>query len=88
MSLSSWDLDGEIAAIRERGLHRRLRTIAGGEEPEVTVDGRRAILLCSNNYLGLATHPEVVAAAREAAERFGAGAGSSRLISGTLAVHT
>ncbi len=87
MSLSPWDLDGEIAAIRERGLYRRLRTIEGGEEPEVTVDGRRAILLCSNNYLGLATHPEVVRAASEAAEKWGAGSGSSRLISGTLGIH-
>lgn len=86
-SASPWDLASDVEAIRGRGLYRRLRTIDGGEEPEVTVDGRRAILLCSNNYLGLATDPEVVAAARAAAERFGAGAGSSRLISGTLALH-
>ena len=75
-------------SIRARGLYRRLRHIDGAEDPEVTVDGRRAILLCSNNYLGLATDPAVVGAAREAAGRYGAGSGSSRLISGTLALHT
>lgn len=85
---SSWDLSCDLAAIRERGLHRRLRTIDGAEDPEVVVDGRRAILLCSNNYLGLANDPDVVAAAREATLRYGAGSGSSRLISGTLAAHS
>jgi len=85
---AAWDLGDEIASIRARGLYRRLRRIDGAEEPEVTVDGRRAILLCSNNYLGLATDAAVVGAAREAAERYGAGSGSSRLISGTLALHT
>src|SRR5207253_9703013 len=83
----SWDLELEIEAIRSRGLYRRLRRIDGAEDPEVTVDGRRAILLCSNNYLGLANDPEVVGAAREASARYGAGSGSSRLISGTLAIH-
>lgn len=82
-----WDLARDIEAIRERGLHRRLRRIDGPEDAEVVVDGRSAILFCSNNYLGLANHPAVVAAAREAAARYGAGSGSSRLISGTLAIH-
>lgn len=83
-----WDLARDIESIRERGLYRRLRRIDGPQDAEVVVDGRRAILLCSNNYLGLANDPEVVAAAREAAARYGAGTGSSRLISGTLAIHT
>jgi glycine C-acetyltransferase len=87
-SPSAWDLRAEIAEIRAHGLYRRLRRIDGPEDPEVTVDGRRAILLCSNNYLGLANDPEVVNAAREAALRYGAGSGSSRLISGTLAIHS
>lgn len=84
----SWNLAGEVDEIRTRGLYRHLRTIDGPQEAEVTVDGRRAILLCSNNYLGLANDPEVVSAARAAAKRYGAGSGSSRLISGTLAIHT
>jgi 8-amino-7-oxononanoate synthase len=84
---SQWDLARDVDAIRERGLYRRLRRIDSPEEAEVVVDGRRAILLCSNNYLGLANDPEVIAAAQRAAERYGAGSGSSRLISGTLAIH-
>ncbi len=83
-----WDLGAELESIRAKGLHRRLRRIDGPEDPEVVVDGRRALLFCSNNYLGLANDPEVVAAAREAALRYGASSGSSRLISGTLALHT
>ena len=86
-SRTAWDLAAEVEDVRAQGLYRRLRTLDGPEDPEVVVDGRRAILLCSNNYLGLATHPEVVAAAREATARFGASSGSSRLISGTLRAH-
>ncbi|MGH7819409.1 MAG: 8-amino-7-oxononanoate synthase [Candidatus Binatia bacterium] len=85
--MGSWDLDADLEALRTQRLYRRLRTIEGPEEPEVVVDGRPAILLCSNNYLGLANHPEVVAAAREVLERYGAGSGSSRLISGHLRIH-
>ena len=51
------------------------------------LDGAEVLLLCSNNYLGLADHPRVRAAAGEAAERYGAGAGASRLISGSMSLH-
>jgi glycine C-acetyltransferase len=53
----------------------------------VTLDGAEVLLLCSNNYLGLADHPRVRQAAADAAERFGAGAGASRLISGNMSPH-
>jgi glycine C-acetyltransferase/8-amino-7-oxononanoate synthase len=53
----------------------------------VTLDGVEVLLLCSNNYLGLADHPRVRQAAADAAERFGAGAGASRLISGSMEPH-
>ena len=86
-SSPGWALDTELAEIRSRGLYRRLRTIDGPEDPEVIVDGRRAILLCSNNYLGLANHPDLVTAACEALAELGAGSGSSRLISGHLRIH-
>ena len=82
-----WDLDADLESIRRAGLLRRMRRIDGPEDPEVVVDGRHALLLCSNNYLGLANHPEVRAAATDAIERYGAGSGSSRLISGHLALH-
>jgi glycine C-acetyltransferase/8-amino-7-oxononanoate synthase len=61
--------------------------IEGPQGPRVLLDGAEVLLLCSNNYLGLADHPRVRAAAGEAAERYGAGAGASRLISGTMSLH-
>ena len=73
-----------LAELRRTGLHRRLRLIEGPQGPRVLLDGADVLLLCSNNYLGLADHPSVRAAAAEAAERYGAGAGSSRLISGSM----
>ncbi len=76
-----------LARIRAAGLHRRLRTIEGVQGPRVTIDGADVLLLCSNNYLGLADHPRVRGAAADAAERYGAGAGASRLISGSMTLH-
>ena len=81
------DIAQRLEGLRDRGLHRRLRLIEGPQGPRVLLDGRQVLLLCSNNYLGLADHPEVRAAAAEAAMRWGAGAGASRLISGTMAPH-
>jgi glycine C-acetyltransferase/8-amino-7-oxononanoate synthase len=76
-----------LEELRERGLYRRLRLIEGPQGPSVTLDGRPVLLLCSNNYLGLADRTEVREAAAEAAMRWGAGAGASRLISGNMEPH-
>jgi glycine C-acetyltransferase/8-amino-7-oxononanoate synthase len=76
-----------LEELRDRGLRRRLRLISGPQGPRVTLDGRPVLLLCSNNYLGLADHPRVRGAAAEAAMRWGAGAGASRLISGNMQPH-
>jgi 8-amino-7-oxononanoate synthase len=73
--------------LRDRGLHRRLRLIEGRQGPRVILDGDEVLLLCSNDYLGLAAHPRVRGAAAEAAMRWGAGAGASRLISGNMQPH-
>jgi glycine C-acetyltransferase/8-amino-7-oxononanoate synthase len=82
------DLGPDLAELRDHGLHRRLRTIRGGGNGEPAhVDGREALILCSNDYLGLRTHPAVREAAAAAAERWGAGAGSSRLVAGNLELH-
>ena len=81
------DLADRLAELRERGLHRRLRQINGPQGPRVLLDGEPVLLLCSNNYLGLADHPRVREAAAEAAMRWGVGAGASRLISGTMKLH-
>jgi glycine C-acetyltransferase len=80
-------LSTALAAIKERDLFRRLRYIQGAQTPRVQVEGREAILLCSNNYLGLADHPCLREAAIRAMERHGCGAGASRSVSGTTELH-
>jgi len=81
------DLAERLEDLRAAGLYRRLRLIESPQGPRVTLDGTEVLVLCSNNYLGLADHPRVRQAAAAAAERFGAGAGASRLISGNMSVH-
>lgn len=68
-------------------LRRFLREIESAQGPRVTLDGRDVLLLCSNDYLGLAGDPRVADAAAEAARRWGAGAGSSPLVSGHMSIH-
>src|SRR3990172_4878470 len=77
----------ELDHLDRSNLRRRLVPIASGADAEVEVDGRRLLMLASNNYLGLATHPALRAAAAAAAERYGTGAGASRLVTGDLAIH-
>ncbi|MGB7684320.1 MAG: 8-amino-7-oxononanoate synthase [Solirubrobacterales bacterium] len=81
------DVAERLEELRGRGLHRRLRLIEGPQGPTVTLGGRPVLLLCSNNYLGFADHPRVREAAAEAAIQWGAGAGASRLISGSMEPH-
>ncbi len=76
-----------LAELERLGLSRRLRTVTGPQGPRVTLDGKPVLLLCSNNYLGLADHPRVREAAARAAMDLGAGAGASRLVSGTMDLH-
>ncbi len=85
--VSSGEIEERLAEIERLGLSRRLRLISGSQGPRVLLDGRPVLLLCSNNYLGLADHPHVREAAAEAALRWGVGAGASRLVSGTMTVH-
>jgi len=81
------DVAERLAELRHRGLYRRLRLVDGPQGPQVMLGGKAVLLLCSNNYLGLADHPLVREAAAEAAMHWGAGAGASRLISGTMEPH-
>jgi 8-amino-7-oxononanoate synthase len=81
------EIEARLAELEELGLHRRLRLISGPQGPRVLLDGKPVLLLCSNNYLGLADHPRVREAAAEAAMRWGVGAGASRLVSGTMTIH-
>jgi 8-amino-7-oxononanoate synthase len=81
------EIEQRLAELEELGLTRRLRLVSGPQGPTVLIDGKPVLLLCSNNYLGLADHPSVREAAADAAMRWGVGAGSSRLVSGTMTVH-
>jgi glycine C-acetyltransferase/8-amino-7-oxononanoate synthase len=81
------DVAERLEELRDRGLYRQLRLVNGPQGPRVLLNGRPVLLLCSNNYLGLADHPKVRGAAAEAAMRWGAGAGASRLVSGNMEPH-
>ena len=81
------EIEARLEELTEMGLRRRTRLVSGPQGPHVVIDGKPVLLLCSNNYLGLADHPRVRQAAGEAAMRWGVGAGSSRLVSGTMTVH-
>lgn len=80
-------IDDELRDLEGRGLRRRLRVVQGPQGPRVTVEGRALRLFCSNDYLGLANHPALIAAAKEAVDRHGYGTGASRLVSGTMEAH-
>ena len=81
------DIEDRLEELKESGLYRKLRVISGPQGPRVLLDGRPVLLLCSNNYLGLADHPRVREAAAEGAMRWGVGAGASRLVSGGMTIH-
>ena len=87
MNSHDW-LDTECAALEQAGLRRHLRTVMSAPTGTVNLDGRDVVLLGSNNYLGLSTHPQVIAAAIEATRTFGTGASGSRLISGNSELYT
>ena len=81
------ELQARLDDLRDRGLYRKLRLVSGPQGPRVLLNGKPVLLLCSNNYLGLADHPRVRQAAADAVMRWGAGAGASRLISGNMTIH-
>ncbi len=80
-------LSRELEVIKAAGRYRFLRTIETAQSPRVILDGREVVLMCSNNYLGLADHPRLREAARKAIDRYGTSAVASRLVSGTMALH-
>jgi len=84
MGLLETQILSELEQLKRQALHRHLRTIESEHGPRVTYRGRSMLMLSSNNYLGLASHPALKRAAIAAVERFGTGAGASRLIAGNL----
>ena len=80
-------ITAELLQIKEAGLYRKLRRVEGEQGPTLLLDGREVINFSSNNYLGLANHPSLCQAAKEAIDRYGCGSGASRLISGNMKLH-
>ncbi|WP_018871841.1 8-amino-7-oxononanoate synthase [Thioalkalivibrio sp. ALJ16] len=80
-------LQARLDRVRTDGRWRRLRTLDGPQQPEQVIDGQPVVAFCSNDYLGLAADPAVAAAAREALDRYGVGAGAAHLINGHTRAH-
>jgi len=85
--MTSVNIQDELKEIRNAGLYRRLRRVENGQGPALLLDGREVINFSSNNYLGIANHPALASAAKEAIDRYGCGSGASRLISGNMTLH-
>jgi len=81
------DLAVELEKRRQQGLYRSRRIHEGPQAPVMTIDGRPVLSFCSNDYLGLANHPEVVRAFQSAANEYGVGAGAAHLVNGHSRVH-
>jgi glycine C-acetyltransferase/8-amino-7-oxononanoate synthase len=81
------DIEQHLNDLEDRGLYRRMRLISGPQGARVLLDGKPVLVMCSNNYLGLADHPRVREAAADAARRWGVGSSGSRLISGNMTIH-
>jgi glycine C-acetyltransferase len=77
----------DIESLKQQGLYVTIRTIGSAQEAWVTVDGRRVLNFCANNYLGLANHPKMKEAAKKAIDEFGVGPGAVRSIAGTMTLH-
>src|SRR5690242_683823 len=81
------DLERELAERAAAGLLRRRRVLESAQGARVKVDGREVVSFCSNDYLGLASHPALIAAVKSAAEQAGVGGGASHLITGHHRLH-
>ncbi|OQR30849.1 8-amino-7-oxononanoate synthase [Pseudomonas sp. T] len=82
-----FDLAARLAQRQAEDLYRRRPLLESPQGPEVVIDGQPMLAFCSNDYLGLANHPEVIAALRAGAERWGAGGGASHLVNGHCGPH-
>ncbi len=83
---TAW-ISEEIAQLKTQGLFTHIRTLDSPQGAWLVVDGRRVLNFSSNNYLGLANHPQVVAAAKRAMDRYGVGPAAVRTIAGTMTLH-
>ncbi len=86
MSKTDW-ISQELDGLKQAGLYNRIRTIGSPQGAWLVVDGKRVLNFCSNNYLGLANHPDIVAAAQKATGEMGVGPAAVRSIAGTMTLH-
>ena len=87
MTTQAWDLSADLAALDAAHLRRKRRVVEHYDGAHLAVDGHAMLAFCSNDYLGLAQHPAIVEAAREAATRWGLGATASPLVCGHSSAH-
>ncbi|ODS31105.1 MAG: 8-amino-7-oxononanoate synthase [Candidatus Scalindua rubra] len=81
------NISNELEKIKEFGLYRDLNVVENVQGSHVKIKSKTYVSFCSNNYLGLANHPLVIRAVKDAVEKYGWGAGASRLISGNMKLH-
>jgi glycine C-acetyltransferase len=80
-------IEKELQGLKEAGLYNRIRTLSSPQGAWLVVDGKRVLNFCSNNYLGLANHPRILLAARQAMDKYGLGPAAVRSIAGTMDLH-
>ncbi len=86
MSKIDW-IKEEIEGLQSAGLYTNIRTLGSAQGAWLMVDGKKVLNFCSNNYLGLANHPKIAAAAKAAIDEYGVGPGAVRTIAGTMDLH-
>lgn len=87
MANAFYDFAGQLRQLEQDGLYRRRRVVDGPQGVTLNTDGRELINFCSNDYLGLASHPQVIAAFKAGVDRYGVGSGSAHLICGHSSAH-
>lgn len=87
MDSGFFDFASQLEQLNQQGLYRRRRVVDGPQGVLLNVDGKQVVNFCSNDYLGLANHPNVVAAFKQAADQYGVGSGSAHLICGHSRAH-
>jgi len=85
--MQGFGLDAPLEALKQQGLYRSRRIVDSPQGVRINIDGREVLNFCSNDYLGLANHPEVIKAFQQAANIYGVGSGSAHLICGHSTVH-
>jgi glycine C-acetyltransferase len=80
-------INAELQGLQDAGLYNRIRTLGSPQGAWLIVDGKKSLNFCSNNYLGLANHPRLVQAAKDAIDKYGIGPAAVRTIAGTMDIH-